>query len=172
MAVPESEARTAVAGFAATWRRVMTDPRGFFADMPENGGFAAPLTFLAVCAAINALGHLLLLLGPGAMIAAFVGQIIGAFVVAAAFVIVAQNLFEGRAGFEPTFRVVAYASAPSVFFWIPVLGMLAWIYAAYLTIRGLERVQRIDTTRALLTVAVGIVVVMLLGFALGRRPLI
>ena len=29
------------------------------------------------------------------------------------------------AGFEPTFRVVAYASAPAVFFWIPVLGVLA-----------------------------------------------
>lgn len=169
MAVPESEARSAIEGFAATWRRVMTDPPGFFADMPETGGLAAPLTFLAICAAVNALGHLLLLAGVGGMIAVFVGHMIGAFVAAATFVIVAQNLFEGRAGFEPTFRVVAYASAPSVLFWVPVLGVLAWLYDAYLTVRGLERVHAIDTTRAVLTVAVGLGIVVLLGFALGGR---
>jgi len=170
MAVPEPEVRTAVEGFAATWRRVTTDPQGFFAEMPETGGFAAPLTFLAVCAGINAVCHLLLLAGVRGMIVVFGGQIIAAFVAAAAFVVVAQNLFEGRAGFEPTFRVVAYASAPTVFLWIPVLGVVAWLYAAYLTVRGLERVHRIDTTRALLTVAVGIIIVVLLGAALGRRP--
>lgn len=170
MAVPESEVRTPVEGFAATWRRIATDPQGFFADMPETGGLVAPLTFLAVCAGINALAHLLLLVGLGGMIAVFVGQLLGAFVAAAAFVIVAQHLFEGRAGFEPTFRVVAYASAPAVFVWIPVLGVLAWLYAAYLTVRGLERVHRMDTTRAVLTVAIGLGVVMLLGVAIGRRP--
>jgi hypothetical protein len=170
MAVPEPEVRAAVEGFAATWRRVTTDPQGFFADMPETGGFAAPLTFLAICAGINAICHLLLLAGVGGMIAVFVAQIVGAFVAAAAFTVVAQNLFEGRAGFEPTFRVVAYASAPSVFFWIPVVGVLAWLYAAYLSVRGLERVHRMDTTRAVLTVAVGLVIVVLIGVALGRRP--
>lgn len=169
MAVPDSEVRSAVEGFAATWRRVMTDPRGFFADMPETGGLRAPLTFLAVCAGINALGHLLVLAGVRGMIAVFVGQLVGAFVAAAVFVLVAQNLFEGRAGFEPTFRVVAYASAPSVFFWIPALGVVAWIYDAYLTMRGLERVHAIDTTRAVLTVVVGLIVLTLLGFALGGR---
>ena len=169
MAVPESEARSAIEGFAATWRRVMTDPPGFFAAMPETGGLAAPLTFLAICAAVNALGHLLLLAGVGGMIGIFVGQIVGAFVAAAAFVIVAQHLFEGRAGFEPTFRVVAYASAPSVFFWVPVFGVLAWLYDAFLTVRGIERVHAIDVTRAVLTVVVGFAVVLLLGFTLGGR---
>jgi hypothetical protein len=170
MAAPESEVRTAVEGFAATWRRVTTDPQGFFADMPETGGLAAPLTFLAACAAINAVAHLLVLVGLGGMIAVFVGQLIGAFVAATVFVIVAQHLFEGRAGFEPTFRVVAYASAPTVFSWIPVLGVLAWLYAAYLTVRGLERVHRMDATRAVLTVAIGFGVVVLLGVAIGRHP--
>ena len=170
MAVPEPEVRTAVEGFAATWRRVTTDPQGFFADMPETGGLAAPLTFLAACAAINAVAHLLLFVGLGGMIAVFVGQLIGAFVAATTFVLVAQHLFEGRAGFEPTFRVVAYASAPTVFFWIPVLGVLAWLYAAYLTVRGLERIHRIDATRAVLTVAIGLGVVVLLGVAIGRHP--
>ena len=169
MSTSEFEGRSAATDFRAAWQRVITDPHGFFADMPETGGLGAPLTFLGVCAGINAAAHLLLLVGLGGMIAVFVGQIVGAFVAAAAFVVVAQNLFEGHAGFEPTFRVVAYASAPAVFFWIPVLGVLAWLYAAYLTVRGLERVHHIDATRAVLTVAIGLGAVMLLGVAL-RRP--
>src|SRR5437867_13260966 len=99
MAIPESEARSAVEGFATTWRRVVTDPQGFFADMPETGGLAAPLAFLAICAAINAVGHLLLLAGMRGMVAVFVGEILGAFLASAAFVVVAQHLFAAKAGF-------------------------------------------------------------------------
>ena len=32
--------------FADTWRRVVTDPRGFFAEMPLAGGLGEPMTFL------------------------------------------------------------------------------------------------------------------------------
>jgi hypothetical protein len=50
-----------------------------------------------------------------------------------------------------------------------VLGVLGWLYAAYLAVRGLERVHHIDTTRAVLIVAIGLGAVMLLGAAVGRR---
>ena len=60
---------------------------------------------------------------------------------AAALTLVAQHLFEGRAGFEPVFRVVAYGSAPAVAFWVPLLGAVACLYACYLHVRGIERVQ-------------------------------
>jgi len=155
MATGEFQLRSDIEEFPALWRRVVTDPHGFFADMPETGGLRHPAVFLALCAAVNAIGHLLRLHGVGGVLAAFVWQLIGAFVVAAFFVLIAQHLFGGRAGFEPTFRVVAYAWAPLVVLWVPVLGALALLYSAYLIVRGLERVQGLDTTRAVLTLVLG-----------------
>jgi len=152
MATPEFATRSNVEEFPAVWQRVVTDPHGFFADMPETGGLGQPLVFLAICAGINALGHLLFVVGIGGMIGIFVWQLVAAFTAAALFVLIAQNLFAGRAGFEPTFRVVAYAWAPLVIGWVPVVGRLAVLYTAYLLIRGLERVQAIDTARTVLTV--------------------
>src|SRR5712691_13065032 len=136
--VTEAEGRLAFDGFVATWRRVMTDPGGFFADMPETGGLADPALFLVACAAVNALGHLLTGWGIVGMVTIFVAQVAAGFVGAAILVLVAQNLFGGRAGFEPTFRVVAYAAAPRILLWVPVLGPLALVYSAYLIVRGLE----------------------------------
>src|SRR2546425_472542 len=85
---------------------------------------STPATFLALCAAANALGHLLLGWGVRAVVGVFVGQVVGALVAAALFVLIAQHLFGGRAGFEPTFRVVAYAGAPLVIFWVPFFGLV------------------------------------------------
>ncbi len=167
MATREFDPRSHVEEFPTLWQRVVTDPLGFFADMPETGGLAQPTVFLAICAAVNALGHLLFLVGLGGMVAVFLWQILAAFVSAALFVLIAQNLFGGRAGFESTFRVVAYAWAPLVIGWTPVIGRLALIYAAYLMIRGLERVQAIDAARAVLTVvltAAALVVLRIVSF--------
>jgi hypothetical protein len=147
----------------------MTDPRGFFADMPETGGLTEPLFFLAACAAINAACHLLFGIGLGGFVVLGLGQILGGFLGAALLVLVAQHLFDGRAGFEPTFRVVAYAAAPIVFLWVPRLGPLAWLYAAYLTVRGLERVQGFDTTRAVLTVLIGLIALWLTGVPVAAQ---
>jgi hypothetical protein len=168
MAVEASETRSPLEDFPTTWRRVVTDPDGFFATMPTTGGLGAPVTFLAICAGVNALGHLLLGWGFRGALWVFVGEVAGAFIAAAIFVLVAQQLFGGRAGFEATFRVVAYAAVPSVIFWLPFVGVLAWIYFAYLIVRGLERVHAVDSTRAVLTVVIGLVIVWLLGAARTR----
>src|SRR5437016_5699004 len=110
MATTEFERRSPIEEFPTLWQRIVTDPLGFYAEMPETGGLGQPTIFLALCAAINALGHLLFLIGLRGMIAVFVWQIVAAFVLAGFFVLIAQNLFAGRAGFEPTFRVVASLS--------------------------------------------------------------
>ena len=169
MATTESEPRAGSEGFPTLWQRVVTAPHDFFAQMPQTGGLGEPTVFLTLCAAINAAGHLLFFAGVGGTIASFVCQMIAAFVLAALFVLVAQNLFEGRAGYESTFRVVAYAWAPLVIGWLPFVGALAGVYAAYLMLRGLERVQGLDTTRAVLTLVIGLAVLWVIGRA--GRPL-
>ncbi|HYY06015.1 MAG TPA: YIP1 family protein [Candidatus Limnocylindria bacterium] len=167
MATMESEPRAGIEGFPALWQRVVTAPHGFFAEMPLTGGLGEPALFLTLCAAIDAVGHLVVGAGVRAMIGSFVGQLVAAFVLAALLVLVAQNLFEGRGGYEPTFRVVAYAWAPLVVAWLPGVGSLALVYAAYLMLRGLERVQTLDTTRAALTLVISLGVLWVLGRA-GR----
>jgi hypothetical protein len=162
MATSESDARAALEGLLGTWRRVVTEPHAFIAGLPEAGGLGEPLTFLAAVAAVNALGVAIVGGGVAGLLAAFVLLIVGDVLLAALAVIVAQNLFDGRGGFEPTFRVLAYAAAPLVVAWIPILGGLAVVYAAYIAVRGLERVQRVDTTRAVLTVLIGVAVLWIL----------
>lgn len=172
MSTPEPESRFTVESFTTTWRRIVTDPLGFFADMPEAGGLGAPSTFLAICTAANALGHLITGWGVAASLAIFVAQLVGSYLAAALLVLVAQHLFAGRAGFEPTFRVVAYAAAPRAFLWVPLLGVLAWAYGAYLIVRGLERVQALDTTRAVLTTLLAVGVLWMLAAARTRGLLV
>lgn len=154
------------APFAETWRSVMSDPRTFFASMPTTGGLNEPLAFLAICAAINAAGVLLVSWSVFATIGAFIWTIVAAFVIAGLLTVVTQQLFGGREGFEPIFRVVAYAMAPAVFFWVPRLAVLAWLYAWYLQVRGVERVQGFEPGNAVLSVAVGAVVAVMLSAGL------
>jgi hypothetical protein len=161
MATSEFESRPGIEDFPARWQRVVTDPHGFFADMPQAGGLGQPATFLAICAAINALGHLLFFAGVWGVVTVFVWQLIAAFVLAALLVLIAQNLFQGHAGFEPTFRVVAYAWAPLVIGWLPFVGRLAALYAAYLVLRGIERVHGLETTRAVLTLVIALAVLLI-----------
>ena len=145
------------------WMHVITDPVDFYAKMPEVGGLGHPATFLAACVAVDAAGHLVFGGGFRALIGVFVSTMVAAFALAVIAVLVAQHLFAGRAGFEPTFRVIAYAAAPAVLFWIPLVGKLAALYAAYLAIRGLEKVQAIDTTRATLTLLLSLFAVAILA---------
>jgi hypothetical protein len=167
MATPEFAPETALQGFTAKWKRVLTDPSGFFSDMPEVGGLQEPLAFLAICLAIESLGSLLVGSGLGGAVRVFVLGIVWTFALATALVLVAQHVFNGRAGFEPTFRVVAYAAAPDVLAWVPRLGVLALLYGLFLALRGIERVQGFDATRAVLTVLIGVAALILVGAALG-----
>jgi hypothetical protein len=168
----DAPAAQASADFATAWQQVMREPRAFFAAMPEGGGLEGPMRFLAICAGLDAVGTALFgwsLLGG---VSAFVALVVGSVVLAAVLTLVTQHLLDGRAGFEPVFRVVAYGSAPAVFFWVPRLAAIPLLYAWFLQTRGLERVQGFDATRAafatvLAWVAVAIVARALAGYPLG-----
>jgi hypothetical protein len=158
--------------FVTTWRQVMQDPVGFFGTMPEAGGLGDPLRFLAICAAVDAAGTFVVTWGSiTAALLAFVGLIVGSFLLAAALTLVSQHLFEGRAGFEPVFRAVAYGSAPAVAFWLPGIAVLACLYAWYLHVRGVERVQTLDPMRAALSTTLAWLAVWLVVRGFSGHPL-
>jgi len=141
-----------VYSFGQVWKKIMTDPQGFFLAMPLTGGLVNPLVFATLCLLIAGLGFLvsgsklglaLMLVGLG---------IVRLFIGAAFLLLVARKLFEGRGDFEATFRACAYAAAPVVLLWVPVVRYLAVLYSAYLLIIGLQRAQGFDSVRAVLTV--------------------
>jgi hypothetical protein len=143
------------ADFVTTWQQVVSDPRAFFAAMPETGGLGDPMRFLVTCASVNAAGAYLVSWSLPVAIGAFLGVVVGSFLLAAVLTLASQQLFEGSAGFEPVFRAVAYGSAPAVAFWVPWLAAIPCVYAWYLHTRGIERVQGFEPTRAVLTTIIG-----------------
>lgn len=65
-----------------------------------------------------------------------------------------------NAGAEATFRGVAYASAPQLLGWVPLVGALCSLYGVCLTVIGLRELHQSTTERAIWSVlaAIGLTV--------------
>jgi hypothetical protein len=152
--------------FPGVWRRVMSEPRRFFEDMPVTGGLQNPLIFLLLCLAISAVGFLLI--GPRALaLWVIVIGLVRAFLGALVLMVVAQQVFRGTGDYEATFRAIAYGSAPVALIWLPLIRPLVLLYALFLIIIGLERVQAFDATKAVLTVLLSAIVLVSLMWVFG-----
>ncbi len=155
--------------FIGVWKRVVTDPRGFFQDMPIRGGIQSPLLFLVGCLVIAALGFLVI--GPrGFGLSLVFWGTLRSFLYAVVFMLVARQVFAGAADFEATYRVVAYATAPMALMFVPVLGGLTFLYTMFLIIVGLERVNGFDATKSVLSVLLATIVIIAISWALGLHP--
>ena len=76
-------------------------------------------------------------------------------------------LLGGREGITETWKAVIYASTPSLLFgWIPVVGFVMWVWSLVLTIIGIRELQQMTTTRAVLAVLIGYLVLAFFGVAL------
>lgn len=152
--------------FTTVWRRVTTEPRRFFAEMPVSGGLQNPLLFLLACLAIAAVGFLLI--GPrGFALWIIVIGLVRSFVGAAVLMVIARQIFGGAGDYEATYRAVAYGSAPVALVWIPFIRPLVGLYALFLIIIGLERVHAFDATKAVLTMVLSALVLGTLVWMLG-----
>ncbi len=152
--------------FVGVWKRVTTDPRGFFQDMPVRGGIQAPLLFMVGCLVLAGLGFLVV--GPrGFGLSLVFWGTVRSFFYAVVFMAIARHIFSGTGDFEASYRVVAYASAPLALLWVPFLGKLTLLYALFLVIIGLERVHGFDAVKSVLTVLLASIVVLAVGWAFG-----
>lgn len=156
-----------IGSYAATWQRVMADPRVFFEELSPGSPLPPALVFALVSFAIGGIGFMLF----GGGIKGFLGLIaLGALRVIVGSAIaawIAQQVFEGRGDYESTFRVLAYSSAVAVFVGLPVVKYFAAIYGAYLLIIGLAKAQAFDTVRSLLTVMLSVAVGLVALYALN-----
>ncbi len=162
--------------FVAVWRKVMSDPQGFYRDMPATGGFENPLIFLGICG----LFYFLLTV----IVAGLTDAVNALFLVALAYIfgpailmLASQFVFKGEGDYEGSLRACAYAGACLTLAWVPVLGIFAFLYSVYLIFLGTERIHKLDSTKsAIATLIAVLVTVAIMVYVLGqgriRRPLL
>ncbi len=143
--------------------KVITNPVGFYRDMPKSGGFIEPLIFLVVMAAIaGVLTAVLSLVGfgmTGMMFAGFAAiiivpivAVIGSFI-GAAIIYIIWLIMGSKESYETAYRCIAYASAiypiTAILGIIPYLGAIvgtAWGF--YLVIVASIQVHKIKANLA------------------------
>lgn len=178
----EFDLQDPVNSFIATVRAVVLDPVGFFRGIRRQGDFGNPLVFALICALINGIlggiiGFLLSLgfVGSqnfGGSFSSLIGNIILSPIYAAVALFIGGGIYHllvlllvrpTHAGFEATFRVVAYASVTWLISWVPLIGwIVAPIYSIVLSIFGIREVHSTTTGRAMAVVLIPAVVILLL----------
>jgi hypothetical protein len=173
----EFEPSNPLSSFVDVVRRVVLHPVDFFSGIPRQEGLRNSFLFALICIVIGAvLNAAVGLIGAQPNVQSYQGllQPLGVNVqVAAGFVasivmyvaIVLISLFVGagiyqllvrlvvgreNAGFRGTFRVMAYAAVVNLVSWIPILGLLAGLYAFFLQVVGFREVHETSTGRAIL----------------------
>ena len=179
-----------VGSFVKTTVGVLTKPRDFFRGMARQGDFLNPAVYALICGFISAvLGGLVGLVFGSVFSAAtetewtvsggIVGFVLGV-ILAPIFTALGLLLTAGiyhllvlllvrpsNAGFEATFRVVCYVSAIQLLTWIPIVNIIAGIYALYVAYFGVREVHATTNQRAAAVVAIPVLVVILLAILFG-----
>jgi hypothetical protein len=163
-----------VQSFISTVQRVVLQPVDFFRGIPRQGDFINPLIFAIICYAVaGILGGLISLAFTSRGFIGFISSIIfepiagviGLFIVAGIlYLLVMLIIGSGNAGYEATFRVLAYSSVVNLVSWIPIIGGILSLYALYLGIVGIREVHTTTTGKAALVVLIPAAVVLLIVF--------
>lgn len=155
--------------------KVIRNPVGFYRDMAKTGGFADPLIFVVVMAAVTGLLVTILSLlhigmagaagiGIGAVIIFPLMAIIGSFI-GAGILFVIWKLMGSNESFEVAYRCVAYAAAiypvTALLGIIPYLGsVIGVVWGMYLMIVASIEVHQIKAQTAWTVFAVlGVILV-------------
>lgn len=145
--------------FIDTWKVVIRTPATFFENMPVEGGYKEPLKFVLFCYLFFAIfSPFLVVYSPGIFVLYLppVTFLSGIIIVLLQSIIVHTGviIFAGyyKKGFESTLRVISYSSAPLVFLWIPVIGIIFLLYSINLVIKGLMEVHKTTKIRALFAI--------------------
>lgn len=143
-------------GLFDQFRAVIMTPNDFFENMPLEGGLQGPAIFIAAVAVIAGLGVTVATMKPLQGVLEVVVRVVLAFI-SAGYLMVLSKGFGGTGSYEGTFRAFAYAAAPSVISWVPLLNLIALVYGIFLMRLGLERAQGLTTQRAVIVIAIWVV---------------
>lgn len=157
-----------IQSFLGVVKTVLAKPGDFYQKMPTTGGYPPPVLFLAVCLGVSGLIAAII---AGVNVLLFLKVIIFglifSFIGAGILFFIAQQFFEGKGSYEGTYRVAAYAGVVNLLAWIPVVGFLAALYGFYLQIVGVEKVHKITTGQAVVTVLIALAVYIIVALLVG-----
>ncbi len=170
----------------------MRQPTRFFAQLPTSVGYLNPFVYSLICVVIETTLTLLAfeVLGipsigsfsavtespTGGVTSVTDALLTTIFVplillIAAAIMQVAVRIVLKweNAGFEATYRVLAYSSALFVLDWLPFIGWVFGLYSIYVTAIGIREVHRATTGQAvgILLLPLVLLVPLLLCFVLS-----
>ena len=173
-----------VNGFVDVVRRVVLQPRAFFAGIPRQGSFVGPLVFALICIEVSVVlvglltfvdvpGGVTWLFGArgnqgflaflGGLVIAPIAGTVGVFLTALVMhLLVILVVGSGHSGFGATFRIVCYSSVTSLAGWIPFVGWIFSLYRLYLATVGIREMHATTTGRALLVVLLPAIVILVL----------
>lgn len=108
------------------------------------------------------------------IVSALISAVVSVVLAAAVYYItniVAVNLFKGKGSFPAYFRVMGYASLANVLgllTMVSILGTVAGLYVGLvINFIALQRIHKLDTTNAVLTIIVSVVATAILGSVLA-----
>jgi hypothetical protein len=166
--------------YIETWKEVIQSPSDFFRRMPTTGGYADPLTFAAISFAISGILSALLSFGIsgifgmhgrefsfltliGLVVATPILGIIGLLIGAAIFYII-YKVLGGTGSYEGTVRFISYTTAVQVLSWIPLIGLIVWIYELYLNIVGGSFVHKVSMGKSAIAILLPSILILILIF--------
>jgi len=137
------------------FKGVMGAPNDYFTAMPEAHDYRDSFMLLCIFLAIPAL---IASVGTGVISIIFILPIsllfglLGTWLWAGYLGWAARRFCASGLSTTGAFQICAYSSAPLVFSWIPVIGLLAWLWNLYLNWQGLVSHARLGAGAALLII--------------------
>ena len=177
---PENQPTYNLESVIEDFKKVITDPAGFYRAMPTDGGFVNPLIFIVVMAAVSGvLMAILSLVGLGAgssmmggtgfmmIIMLPIGAAIGSFI-AAGLLFVLWKLMGSTKNYETAYRCIAFATAimpiTTVLSIIPYLGTIVKnLWGTFLLFTASTEVHAIKQQTAKIVFAVLAAITVLVG---------
>lgn len=161
--------------YIETCKEVILSPSDFFRRMPTSGGYSEPVIFAAVSLIIGSLlkifiGYGMFTLGIHSSILTFgmevsaldfstFSEMFGLFFMSIIVTFLGSlilnflyTVFGGTGTYEGTVRFLFYGYAVNLISWIPLLNLIAIIYALYISILGGSFVHNVNMGRSALIV--------------------
>ena len=167
---PGFDPKRPVASAAAVLRAVLLAPKSFYLNFTAEGPLREPILFVLLVSAVSAVLRLLLVLifsteGTGEAVIAVLEAIayvalspllLGLF--SGAYLLSLRTFVGSEGNFRQIYRMLAYAWAGAILFWIPGVGAFAFTYVTLVLMAiGIRYVYRTSFLTALVTALVGYV---------------
>jgi hypothetical protein len=162
-----------VSSLAGTIRDIFTRPTEFFRQMPKATSYKEATILLILMLAVPILVGILLSGGFRLHVMPLMLLVAIPFTLAAAWLWAwylswaVRTFTSGQLNTKDAFMLCAYSNIPSLFGWIPLVGLITGIWGIYLEWKGLTTYAGVSGGKALLIIFVPVIVVAVSLVVLG-----